>query len=174
MTKKLLRLVCFIAAHLFPLVRLILPIIYGGLGWILAIFSRAVSTGISRSSDAIPSYLTLSYPILQCKKLFLDISKMSQCKFATTLSNFDHSFCIVVQSTCFNACKFVCSLFLSKCEKNNFVIKIWNISTKNGSIALPCWQDMLRHSRDVLIHLQCPFEACMKAIEQEAQNRHPK
>lgn len=46
------------------LVGLILPIIYGGLGWILAIFSRAVSTGISRSSDAIPSYLTLSYPIL--------------------------------------------------------------------------------------------------------------
>ena len=47
-------------ATVFPLVRLVLPIIYGGLGLILAIFSRAVSTAICRSSDAIPSYLILS------------------------------------------------------------------------------------------------------------------
>ena len=47
------------------------------------------------------------------------------------------------------------------------------MSTKNDSIGLLCWQDMLNHSRDVLQHVQCHFEACIKAIVQEAQNKHP-
>ena len=95
--------------------------------------------------------------VIQCKKLFLDISK---CLNANLLL---HHQIFTILSTW--QCSLLFSMHVNLGDQN------LKFPYKNGSIALLHCQDMIRHGVGALIHVECPFQACMKAIVQETQNR---
>jgi len=86
-------------------------------------FKNPCSYTFCRDEYMLPNIPTVIQHVLPAQQAY----RIIFCRDVSNLDHkFYHSFCIVAQSTPFNACKFVCSLFLSKYQK----IKIWWCNSK--------------------------------------------